>query len=76
MLTTEQDEIGRTVRRLFVDRSAARRALDGEATIDGALWSNLAELGLLGISLPETSGGVGLGLAEEAAVVEALGARP
>lgn len=73
MLTSEQDEIGRTVRRLFVDRSAARRALDGEAAIDGALWSNLAELGLLGISLPEASGGVGLGLAEEAAVVEALG---
>jgi alkylation response protein AidB-like acyl-CoA dehydrogenase len=74
VLTSELEEIARTVQRLFADRSAARRALEGAAAIDGAIWSNLAELGLLGIALPEDMGGVGLGLAEECVVVEALSA--
>lgn len=72
MLTSEQEEISRTVRRLFADRSAARQAIEGELVIDHSLWSKLAELGLLGIALPEDLGGVELGLAEECVIVEAL----
>jgi alkylation response protein AidB-like acyl-CoA dehydrogenase len=73
MLSAEQDEIDRTVKRLFANRTAARRAAEGGSAICGALWSNLAELGLIGIALPEQDGGTGLGLAEECVVAEALG---
>jgi len=74
MWTPEQEEIARTVRRMFKDRSAARKALEGGPTIDRGLWEQLAELGLTGISLPEEMGGSGMGLAEEAVVAEVLSA--
>ncbi|MDB5448321.1 MAG: acyl-CoA dehydrogenase, partial [Phenylobacterium sp.] len=70
MLTPEQEEIARTVGKLFKDRSAARRASEGGEGIDRALWAQFAELGLIGVALPEELGGSGLGLAEEAVVVE------
>jgi len=44
MSTTEQEEIARTVRRLFKDRSAPPRALEGGPGLDRALWGQLAEL--------------------------------
>jgi alkylation response protein AidB-like acyl-CoA dehydrogenase len=74
MLSVEQDEIDRIVRRLFANRTAARHTAEGGSAICGALWSNLAELGLIGIALPEQVGGSGLGLAEECVVAEALAA--
>ncbi|MBV9996724.1 MAG: acyl-CoA dehydrogenase [Caulobacteraceae bacterium] len=74
MWTPEQEEIARTVRRLFKDRSAARKPLEGGPAVDPALWGQLAELGLTGVSLPEAVGGSGLGLAEECVAAEALGA--
>ncbi|GAA1970690.1 acyl-CoA dehydrogenase [Nocardioides panacihumi] len=54
-------------------RDAARATLD-QAT-DGlpAMWSDLADLGWLGVHLPEEYGGSGYGLAELAVVLEALG---
>jgi len=73
MLTAEQEEISHILRRLVATRDAARLAAEGGTPVDGALWRNLAELGFLGISLPESHGGVGLGLAEEAAAVEVMG---
>jgi alkylation response protein AidB-like acyl-CoA dehydrogenase len=72
MATDEQTAIADTVRRLLDNCDAARRAYDGGAAMDGALWANLADLGMLGIAVPEDFGGIGLGLAEEAIVVEAL----
>jgi alkylation response protein AidB-like acyl-CoA dehydrogenase len=72
MWTPEQEEIARTVRRLFKDRSASRRALEGGPGIDRELWGRLAELGLTGVSIPEDFGGSGMGLAEECVVAEVL----
>ena len=58
MLTPEQEEIDRTIRRLAPDRSAARRALEGGPGVDPVLWAKLAELGMIGMGLPEAKGGV------------------
>jgi alkylation response protein AidB-like acyl-CoA dehydrogenase len=67
-------------------RSEARRWLDAEyphekvaeladsdAGWDPASWARLAELGWLGVSVPEEEGGVGLGFMEEAVLFEELG---
>jgi alkylation response protein AidB-like acyl-CoA dehydrogenase len=42
---------------------------------DAATWSGLEEIGIFGISTPEDQGGSGLGAAEEALIVMALGRR-
>ncbi len=60
------------LRRKLTDRRAARAALQGDRAAGAELWAFLAEQGLLGLSLPEELGGVGLGLEEEAAVAELL----
>jgi alkylation response protein AidB-like acyl-CoA dehydrogenase len=74
MSSSEQDEIQRTIARLVGDRSSARRAAEGALIIDRDLWGKLAELGLLGVSLPEAMGGSELGLDDECVVAEALSA--
>ena len=42
---------------------------------DRSLWSELAELGVFGLRLPESEGGVGLGCADAVLVFEELGRR-
>ncbi|MCX3286731.1 acyl-CoA/acyl-ACP dehydrogenase [Streptomyces sp. NEAU-H22] len=69
--TDEQDEIRRTLRELLGKRCGPdelRAAVDTPAGHDPALWVTLAEqLGLPGLALPETCGGVG-GTATELAL--------
>src|SRR5438045_8130454 len=49
------------------------RALRGDAReYDRAIWRQMAQLGWLGISIPETYGGMSLGLEETAIVAEGL----
>ena len=43
----------------------------GGPRFDRGLWASLAEAGLLGISLPESAGGAGLGLIEAGCVIRA-----
>ncbi len=50
-----------------------RTLLTDELGYDPAVWSEIAELGWLGIAIPEEFGGVGLGLAEVVPVVEQMG---
>ncbi|MCH2172067.1 acyl-CoA/acyl-ACP dehydrogenase [Myxococcota bacterium] len=52
---------------------AVREWMETEAGYDRALWREIAELGWLGISLPEEYGGSGLGATEQISVVEAMG---
>jgi alkylation response protein AidB-like acyl-CoA dehydrogenase len=52
-----------------------REHFDGEADVDDALWRGLAEMGVLGLQLPEDVGGAGLGLLDLAVVAEAMGRR-
>ncbi|WP_328362683.1 acyl-CoA/acyl-ACP dehydrogenase [Streptomyces sp. NBC_00445] len=75
--TTEQDEIRRTLRELLHKRCGPeelRAAVDQPAGHDPALWTALAEqLGLPGLALPETYGGVGCSVTELALAAEETG---
>ncbi|MEU5954990.1 acyl-CoA dehydrogenase family protein [Streptomyces sp. NPDC047525] len=75
--TAEQEEIRRTLRELVTKRCGqgeVKAAVRTPAGYDAALWSALAEqLGLPGIAIPETYGGVGCGPAELALSSEELG---
>ena len=44
-----------------------------ERGLDRALWGQIAEMGILGLRVPEEQGGVGLGMAEAVLVFEELG---
>ena len=57
--TEEQDELRRQARALLDEREPT--------------WDELAELGWLGVSVPEEAGGAGLGFVEEAVLFEELG---
>ncbi|MCT1351959.1 MULTISPECIES: acyl-CoA dehydrogenase [Gordonia] len=53
-------------------RAAARASLDGAVELE-TFWSSTADLGWLGLHLPEEYGGSGYGIAELAVVLEAMG---
>jgi alkylation response protein AidB-like acyl-CoA dehydrogenase len=67
--TTEQQELKRQAR----DWLAGRYSLDRDWDAQQDSWSELAELGWLGVSVPEDEGGAGLGFVEEAILLEELG---
>ncbi|MDQ1069815.1 acyl-CoA dehydrogenase family protein [Streptomyces canus] len=75
--SAEQDEIRRAVRELLRRRCGSgesRSAVDTPAGYDPALWTALAEqLGLPGLALPETYGGVGCSVTELALACEETG---
>ncbi|MCF3125444.1 acyl-CoA dehydrogenase family protein [Streptomyces arenae] len=75
--SAEQDEIRRTLREVITKRCGpdeVRAAVRTPAGHDSALWSALAEqLGLPGLALPDTYGGVGCTTAELALGSEELG---
>jgi len=73
----EQESLRESLRR-FLERKWTRRelraALDGSAAPDRDLWKALAdELGLQGIAIPESYGGAGFGIMEQAVVLEEMG---
>ena len=51
----------------------SRELLDSPETLQADLWTELAQIGWLGLHLPEDRGGSGYGLVELGVVVEALG---
>jgi alkylation response protein AidB-like acyl-CoA dehydrogenase len=53
--------------------SHIREFYDGEDEVDPVAWKGLAELGALGVQLPEEHGGAGLELLDLACVAERLG---
>ena len=53
--------------------STVRSLIDDDTGHDPAVWSEIAELGWLGVAIPEEFGGVGLGLSEVAPIVECMG---
>ncbi|CAL9476168.1 acyl-CoA dehydrogenase family protein [Streptomyces sp. enrichment culture] len=73
--TPEQDAVRRTLRNLLRGRSRpVREAVDTPAGHDGGLWAALAEeLGLAGLALPESCGGVGCTATELALAAEETG---
>lgn len=75
-LTREQSDLRDAVADLVAKRSPeaeVRRLMGGESGYDPAVWSELAAMGLLGLTIPEEFGGAGAGAAELAVVAEQLG---
>lgn len=74
--SSDQNELRKLTRQILTDacttehlKSIAR----SESATDLALWKTLANAGLVGIGLPESAGGGGLGLTEVAIVLEEIG---
>jgi alkylation response protein AidB-like acyl-CoA dehydrogenase len=72
----EQIQLRNEARRFLQDRSssaAVRAVLEGEAPFDRKLWAEIAEMGFLGVNIPEAFGGLGLGYLELCVIAEELG---
>src|SRR6195952_3750468 len=52
---------------------AVREVLDGKATYDKELWKGLADMGFLGVAIPEAYGGAGAGHLELCVIAEGTG---
>lgn len=76
-LSDEQRELADGIRRLCLGRlplEVLRRNERTSRTVDRAAWSELAAAGVFAMTVPESAGGLGLGLADAAVVFEELGA--
>jgi alkylation response protein AidB-like acyl-CoA dehydrogenase len=74
--TDEQQELRGQARSYLADRFPPERVAelaDSDEGWDPSSWRELAELGWLGVSVPEEHGGAGLGFVEEALLLEELG---
>jgi alkylation response protein AidB-like acyl-CoA dehydrogenase len=72
----DQKEMGAQARRFLAAKcptSAVRAVLEGTETYDRSLWSGLAEMGFLGVAVPESYGGLGLGYLELCVIAEEMG---
>ena len=69
ILTEEQRALQETAAAYLAQHSNARESRDG----DPALWQGIAELGWTAVIVPEAFGGLGLGLAEAAVLLEESG---
>src|SRR6185369_13533027 len=74
--TEEQEILAHTARELVNGRSPLRRVRElreDETGFSRELWQSMAELGWLGIVVPEQYGGAGLGWSDLAIVMEEAG---
>jgi alkylation response protein AidB-like acyl-CoA dehydrogenase len=74
--STDQVELQELARRILGDGTAhehVKAVLATTDAVDRELWATLAEAGLVGISLPESVGGGGLGFLETCVVLEEVG---
>ena len=76
--TDEQAQLRTAVRKFCAenfDEETVRRLMESDPPFDAKVWARLgAELGVLGLSVPESDGGVGGTLVDQAVAVEELGA--
>jgi alkylation response protein AidB-like acyl-CoA dehydrogenase len=77
-VSAEQQELRDSVRRFLADRAPlprVRELMETTAGMDEQVWLQAAaQLGLQGIAIPEEYGGAGFSFAEQAIVLEELGA--
>ena len=74
--TPDQEALRSEARRYLEERFPAERVAELADSAEGwdpASWSELAELGWLGVSVAEDQGGAGLSFLEEAVLLEELG---
>jgi alkylation response protein AidB-like acyl-CoA dehydrogenase len=77
VFTDEQQDLRDMVRRFLAEKSPVsevRRLMATEAGYDPAVWAQLGELGLAGLTIPEKYGGAGCGPVEQLIVCEEMGA--
>jgi alkylation response protein AidB-like acyl-CoA dehydrogenase len=75
-LDDDLQEVRSLAEQIFTDKATAERVRYVEtehAGHDATLWHTLAESGLIGVALPETVGGAGMGLLGLVAVLEQQG---
>lgn len=77
--TEEQGQLRDAVRKFSADHFAEdniRALMDSDTPFDPKVWARLgAELGVLGLSVPEADGGVGGTLVDQAVAIEEIGAQ-
>ncbi len=69
----DQNSIRELACQIFSDRASDEFLLGlsrRDETYDETLWQTLADQGLLGVAIPESAGGTGLGLTELCMVLE------
>lgn len=74
--TEEQQELKSAAAKFLEEKSSSetvRELMESDQGFDEATWKQMAELGWLGLALPEDYGGVGLGFAELAILLEEMG---
>ena len=72
----DQKQLRDQARRFLTEKSppkAVRQVLEGKAPYDRELWKGFAELGFLGVAIPEEFGGTGAGHLELAVIAEEIG---
>jgi alkylation response protein AidB-like acyl-CoA dehydrogenase len=72
----DQKQLRDQARRFLAEKSppkAVRQVLEGKAPYDRELWKGFAELGFLGVAIPEAYGGSGAGHLELAVIAEEIG---
>lgn len=75
-LSDEQKMLGEQARALLADLTPfdrLRALIDSGSEWDEPLWHALAEMGFLGVTIPEEHGGLGLGALDLGVIMEALG---
>src|SRR5438309_7710134 len=72
----DQKQLRDEARKYLAEHSspkAVRDVLDGKAPYDKELWKGLAEMGFLGVAIPESYGGAGAGHLELCVIAEEIG---
>ena len=72
----EQKQLRDEARKFLAEKcqpKAVRAVLDGKAPYDRDLWKGLAEMGFLGVAIPEAYGGAGAGHLELCVIAEEMG---
>jgi alkylation response protein AidB-like acyl-CoA dehydrogenase len=72
----DQKQLRDTARKFLAEKcppKAVRAVIDGKAPYDRDLWKGLAEMGFLGVAIPESYGGTGAGHLELCVIAEEMG---
>src|SRR5258708_30378861 len=72
----EQRQLRDEARKFLAEKcppKAVRTVLDGKASYDRELWKGLADMGFLGVAIPEAFGGSGAGHLELCVIAEEMG---
>jgi alkylation response protein AidB-like acyl-CoA dehydrogenase len=72
----EQKQLRDEARKYLAEKcppKAVRAVLDGKQPYDRALWQGLADMGFLGVAIPEAFGGAGAGHLELCVIAEEMG---